>query len=261
MLYIGNFYYVSNQEEALDPNRRHGEFNLMIEADNIEVAVDSFRSRIVALQKARDFFGGDCSIYFTQIQEVEGLPRTEALILNYKSYAGDPFMPFIGCIIPSDQIDACKIHNWERKQAELNLQSALSQIKELKEKLEVERAYLQEEIKLEYNYENIIGQSDGFNYVLYKVEQIAPSDTTVLVLGETGTGKELVARAIHGLSPRKDRTLVKVNCATLPSNLIESELFGHEKGAFTGAHARQLGRFEVANGATLFLDEIGELPL
>jgi chemotaxis protein methyltransferase CheR len=149
----------------------------------------------------------------------------------------------------------------ERKQAELNLQVALSEIKGLKEKLEVERAYLQEEIKLEYNYENIIGQSDGLNYVLYKVEQIAPSDTTVLVLGETGTGKELVARAIHGLSPRKDRTLIKVNCATLPSNLIESELFGHEKGSFTGAHARQLGRFEVANGATLFLDEIGELPL
>jgi chemotaxis protein methyltransferase CheR len=93
------------------------------------------------------------------------------------------------------------------------------------------------------------------------VEQIASSDTTVLVLGETGTGKELVARAIHGLSPRKDRTLVKVNCAALPSNLIESELFGHEKGAFTGAHTRQLGRFEVANRATLFLDEIGELPL
>jgi transcriptional regulator with GAF, ATPase, and Fis domain len=149
----------------------------------------------------------------------------------------------------------------ERKQAEFSLQAALSEIKELKEKLEVERAYLQEEIKLEYNHENIIGQIDGLNYVLYKAEQIAPSDTTVLVLGETGTGKELVARAIHGLSPRKDRTLVKVNCATLPSNLIESELFGHEKGAFTGAHARQLGRFEVANGATLFLDEIGELPL
>jgi chemotaxis protein methyltransferase CheR len=149
----------------------------------------------------------------------------------------------------------------ERKQAELNLQIALSEIQELKEKLEAERAYLQEEIKLEYNYENIIGQSDGLKYVLYKAEQIAPSDTTVLVLGETGTGKELVARAIHGLSPRKDRALLKVNCATLPSNLIESELFGHEKGAFTGAHVRQLGRFEVANGASLFLDEIGELPM
>jgi len=149
----------------------------------------------------------------------------------------------------------------ERKEAELNLQVALSEIGELKEKLEFERAYLQEEIKLEYNYENIIGQSDGLNYVLYKVEQIAHSDTIVLVLGETGTGKELVARAIHGLSPRNDRTLVKVNCAALPTNLIESELFGHEKGSFTGAHARQLGRFEVADGATLFLDEIGELPL
>ena len=149
----------------------------------------------------------------------------------------------------------------KRKQAELDLREALSEIKELKDKLEVERAYLQEEIKSQYNHENIIGQSNALNYIFYKVEQIAPTDTTVLILGETGTGKELVARAIHGLSPRKDRALVKVNCATLPANLIESELFGHEKGAFTGAHARQLGRFEVADGATLFLDEIGELPL
>jgi transcriptional regulator with GAF, ATPase, and Fis domain len=140
-------------------------------------------------------------------------------------------------------------------------EAALFEIKKLKDQLEAERAYLQEEIKLEYNHENIIGQSDGINYVLYKVEQIARSNTIVLVLGETGTGKELVARAIHGLSLRKERALVKVNCATLPSNLIESELFGHEKGAFTGAHARHLGRFEIAHGATLFLDEIGELPL
>jgi len=162
--------------------------------------------------------------------------------------------------------NAVRMSGWiqditDRKQAELNLQTALSEIKELKEHLEAERAYLQEEIKLEYNYENIVGQSDEINYVLYKVEQIAATDTTVLVLGETGTGKELVARAVHSLSLRKDRALVKINCATLPANLIESELFGHEKGAFTGAHARQLGRFEVVNGATLFLDEIGELPL
>ena len=99
------------------------------------------------------------------------------------------------------------------------------------------------------------------NYVLYKIEQIAATDTNVLVLGETGTGKELVARAIHGLSLRKDRVLVKMNCAALPSTLIESELFGHEKGAFTGAQSKRLGRFEIADGATLFLDEIGELPL
>ncbi len=140
-------------------------------------------------------------------------------------------------------------------------ETALFEIQKLKDQLEAEKAYLIEEIKLENNHEKIIGQSDGLKYVLYKVEQIAGSDTTVLVLGETGTGKELVARAIHGLSVRKNRSLVKVNCAALPSNLIESELFGHEKGAFTGAHTRHLGRFEVANGASLFLDEIGELPL
>ena len=140
-------------------------------------------------------------------------------------------------------------------------ETALSETRKLKEQLEAERAYLQEEIKLEYNHENIIGKSDAINYVFYKVEQIAGTDTNVLVLGETGTGKELVARAIHHLSLRKDRALVKMNCAALPSNLIESELFGHEKGAFTGAHSRRLGRFEIADGATLFLDEIGELPL
>jgi len=151
-----------------------------------------------------------------------------------------------------------------RKEAEKGRQmaeAALIEIKKLKDQLEAERAYLQEEIKLEYNHENIIGKSDGLNYVLYKAEQIASSNTIVLILGETGTGKELVARAIHGLSLRKERALLKVNCATLPSNLIESELFGHEKGAFTNADSRHLGRFEVADGATLFLDEIGELPL
>lgn len=149
----------------------------------------------------------------------------------------------------------------EAEKSKLLTEADFYEIKKLKEQLEAERAYLQEEIKLEYNHENIIGQSNAINYVFYKIEQIAGTDTNVLVLGETGTGKELAARAIHGLSLRKDRVLVKMNCATLPSNLIESELFGHEKGAFTGAHSRRPGRFEVANGATLFLDEIGELPL
>jgi chemotaxis protein methyltransferase CheR len=134
-------------------------------------------------------------------------------------------------------------------------------MKKLKVQLEAERAYLQEEINLENNHENIIGQSDALKYVLYKVEQIAKIDTIVLIQGETGTGKELIARAIHSLSLRKNRALVKVNCATLPADLIENELFGHEKGSFTGSHARHLGRFEVANGTTIFLDEIGELPL
>ena len=115
--------------------------------------------------------------------------------------------------------------------------------------------------KEKYPTEVIVGQSDALQYVLFKVEQVAPYDTTVLLLGETGTGKELVAHAIHALSPRRDRPLVKVNCAALPSHLIESELFGHEKGAFTGAHTQQVGRFDVAHGGTLLLDEIGELPL
>ncbi|MFO7839786.1 MAG: sigma 54-interacting transcriptional regulator, partial [Desulfosalsimonadaceae bacterium] len=149
----------------------------------------------------------------------------------------------------------------EAEERKRTAETALSEVEKLKEQLEAERAYLQEEIKLEYNHEHIIGQSDGLKYVLYKIEQIAESDTTVLVLGETGTGKELVARALHNLGSRKNRAMLKVNCAALPTNLIESELFGHEKGAFTGAHARHTGRFEVANGTTIFLDEIGELPL
>jgi chemotaxis protein methyltransferase CheR len=140
-------------------------------------------------------------------------------------------------------------------------EASLAEINKLKELLEGERAYLREEIKLENDHENILGQSDALKYVVYKVGQIAGGNTTVLVLGETGTGKELAARAVHSSSPRKNRALVKVNCATLPSNLIESELFGHEKGSFTGSHAKHLGRFEIADNATLFLDEIGELPL
>jgi PAS domain S-box-containing protein len=149
----------------------------------------------------------------------------------------------------------------ERKRAEEGLYAALTEVSELKNQLQAENIYLQEEIRLTHNFDEIIGNSDALKYVLYKVEQVAAADTTVLILGETGTGKELIARAIHQASPRKDRPLVKVNCAALPANLIESELFGHEKGAFTGAQARKIGRFELANGGTLFLDEIGELPL
>jgi PAS domain S-box-containing protein len=149
----------------------------------------------------------------------------------------------------------------KRKQAEIDLREAYSEIEQLKNQLEAETAYLQEEIKLEHNFESIIGNSAAIQYALYKVEQVAATDTTVLVLGETGTGKELISRAIHNNSLRKGRPMVKVNCATLPSHLIESELFGHERGAFTGAQTRQMGRFEVADGTSIFLDEIGELPL
>lgn len=141
------------------------------------------------------------------------------------------------------------------------LQEAYTKIEQLQKQLQAESAYLQEEIKLEHNFENIIGQSQALQYVLHRVEMVAPQDSTVILLGETGTGKELIARALHQLSPRSKRPLVKVNCAALPAELIESELFGREKGAFTGATTTQVGRFELANKSTLFLDEIGELPL
>ena len=148
-----------------------------------------------------------------------------------------------------------------RKKIEINLKQSYAEIAELKSQLEAECAYLQEEIKIDHSFEKIIGSSNAIQYVLFKVEQVAPTDTSVLILGETGTGKELVARAIHNTSQFKKHPLVKVNCAVLPANLIESELFGHEKGAFTGADTRHIGRFEVANGTSIFLDEIGELPL
>jgi transcriptional regulator with GAF, ATPase, and Fis domain len=129
------------------------------------------------------------------------------------------------------------------------------------EKLKAQNQYLQEEIKLTNNFENIISKSKVFQKVLRQIEQVACTDATTLILGESGTGKELLARALHHISNRSKRPLVKVNCATLPANLIESELFGHEKGAFTGAMERKIGRFELADQGTIFLDEIGELPL
>jgi formate hydrogenlyase transcriptional activator len=149
----------------------------------------------------------------------------------------------------------------ERQQAEASLSRAFTEIKTLKDRLEAENIYLRQEIGMKNQFSEIIGQSDGLKYVLYRVEQVAPLNTTVLILGETGTGKELIAAAIHRLSPRQDRALITVNCAALPVNLMESELFGREKGAFTGADTRQIGRFEIAHGSTLCLDEIGELPL
>ncbi len=141
------------------------------------------------------------------------------------------------------------------------LRTALSAVSLLKDQIEAENIYFRQEHKMKNQFENILGQSDGLKYVLFRAEQVAPSNTTVLILGETGTGKELIAAAIHNMSPRKERPLFTVNCAALPGNLIESELFGREKGAFTGADSRRIGRFEVAHGSTLCLDEIGELPL
>ena len=149
----------------------------------------------------------------------------------------------------------------ELVQAKEDLLQALTEVEQLKNRLQAENVYLQEEIKLNHNFEEIIGRSNALKKVLSKVEQVAATEATVLILGETGTGKELFARAIHNLSPRKDRPLVKVNCAALQPSLIESELFGHEKGAFTGAFSQRIGRFELANNGAIFLDEIGDLTL
>lgn len=147
------------------------------------------------------------------------------------------------------------------EEANVELAKRLKEIETLKNQLQAENKYLQEEIKLNNNFEEIVSKSKVFHRVLQQIEQVASTDATVLILGESGTGKELVARAIHNISNRSKRALVKVNCATLPANLIESELFGHEKGAFTGALERKIGRFELADGGTIFLDEIGELPV
>ena len=138
---------------------------------------------------------------------------------------------------------------------------AFRQIEELKDKLAEEKLYLEDEIRTEYDFEEIVGDSQSLKRVLRDVETVAPTDSTVLIQGESGTGKELIARAIHNLSARRQRTFVKVNCAAIPTGLIESELFGHEKGAFTGAISQKIGRFELADKGTLFLDEIGDIPL
>jgi transcriptional regulator with GAF, ATPase, and Fis domain len=156
------------------------------------------------------------------------------------------------------QILASAIH---RQRAEAELLAQLAEIRRLQALLEAENTYLRAEVAPASGFVDIVGRSPALQTVLAQVTQVAPRPTTVLLLGETGTGKELLAHAIHDRSPRRDRALVKVNCASLPPTLIDSELFGHEKGAFTGATSTRPGRFELADGGTLFLDEIAELPL
>jgi formate hydrogenlyase transcriptional activator len=148
-------------------------------------------------------------------------------------------------------------------QLAIGVENALAyrQIGELTEKLAQEKLYLEDEIRGEMDFEGIVGQSSALRHVLNMVETVAPSDSTVLLLGETGTGKELIGRAIHDRSKRKDRTFVKLNCAAIPTGLLESELFGHERGAFTGAISQKIGRLELADQGSLFLDEVGDIPL
>jgi formate hydrogenlyase transcriptional activator len=159
--------------------------------------------------------------------------------------------------------DDAELLNQVGKQVAIAVDNALAfrQIDELKNQLTEEKLYLEEEIRTEYNFEEIIGNSSTLRRVLQDVETVAATDSTVLIYGETGTGKELIAHAIHNLSPRRERTLVKVNCAAIPMGLLESEFFGHERGAFTGAVDRRIGRFELADKGTIFLDEVEDIPL
>ncbi len=171
-----------------------------------------------------------------------------------------------GTAVPDDTDQLTAIEGFvtditDIKHAEQELIEKEQALRKLKDQLEEETIYLREEIKLSSNFEEIISRSEVFRKVLRQVEQVAATDSTVLIQGETGTGKELIARALHNNSDRSNRSLVTVNCAALPSEMIESELFGHEKGAFTGAYTRKIGRFELAHQGTIFLDEIGEMPL
>ena len=168
--------------------------------------------------------------------------------------------PHSGAAGEPDRLMGVSIDITDRKLMEEQLRDRLNEIEQLKERLEKENVYLREEVKLLFEHSDIVGESEAIRQVLVNAEQVAPTDSTVLILGETGTGKELFARAIHNMSRRSERPLVTVNCASLPPTLIESELFGREKGAFTGAMTRMAGRFETADGSSLFLDEIGELP-
>jgi formate hydrogenlyase transcriptional activator len=168
---------------------------------------------------------------------------------------------------PKDIVKYCKILGqillsaMRRTDAEVSLQDRYDEIKQLKKRVEQENIHLRKEIKVLYSHDEIIGKSQPIKTVLSQAEQVAEQETSVLVLGETGTGKELLARAIHDMSPRKKRAMITVNCAALPVTLIEGELFGREKGAYTGALTKQSGRFELADKSTVFLDEIGDLPL
>jgi formate hydrogenlyase transcriptional activator len=173
-------------------------------------------------------------------------------ILGVSRKTDEPFSP-----------DEVNVLGRVANQIALAVENALAygQIRELKDQLSKEKFYLEDEIRTEMNFSQIIGSSASLRKVLKRVATVAPTDSTALIYGETGTGKELVARAIHELSPRHAKAFVKLNCAAIPTGLLESELFGHEKGAFTGAIAQRIGRFEVANGGTIFLDEVGEIPL
>jgi formate hydrogenlyase transcriptional activator len=220
-------------------------------------AMDTLKPVVIDTREPEEFVAGT-----TEIAVAEGIKAnciiplvTRGRVLGILAPARTTETPFM----PGD-VDFL---NRASGQIAIAIENALAyqEISELKDKLAQEKLYLEEEIRADSGFERIIGKSAALKRVLQMVETVAPSDSTVLLLGETGTGKELIARAIHDRSRRKDRTFVKLNCAAIPTGLLESELFGHEKGAFTGAIAQKVGRLELADQGTLFLDEVGDIPV
>ena len=243
--------------------------------------------RVTALE-----FPADENVFIAdEIIELEGTPGGQAFTTRQPVISGPDHLPNSigkraglksGCLVPlishdralgilgvgslqenAFTADDAELLNQVGKQVAIAVENALAfrQIDELKNQLKEEKLYLEEEIRTEYNFEEIIGASQVLKRVLQDVETVAATDSTVLIYGETGTGKELIAHAIHNLSQRRERTLVKVNCAAIPTGLLESEFFGHERGAFTGAIDRRIGRFELAHQGTIFLDEVEDIPL
>lgn len=248
----GTFYIWDQRPRLIRWNRRHEEIT--------EYSADDY-----ATMKPTDFFDpAEHAAVQAAVEKVftEGQVTVEATLVTKSGKKIPHVYTAVRTMMGSTPVlMGYGIDIRDRIRVEERLKRALLEMERLKRMVEADRNYLGEEIKEIHDYEHLVGESEVFKYVLYNVEQIASTNTTVIIFGESGTGKELIARSIHHGSMRKDRPLVKLDCAAVSDKLIESEFFGHEKGAFTGAVDRRIGRFELANGATIFLDEIGELPL
>ena len=273
-----------HSEEVL----HESEIRLSLAADSAEAGLwelDCSTNLFWATERAREIFGFspeevismerfETSIHPDDLELVRqviarAIGEREPVNVEYRILAGDGCSKWISSRGRSyfksngepDRLMGVSFDISKRKQMENELSERLKEIEKLKLQLENENVYLRKELKMEKGFDKIVGDSKALQSVIFAARQVASTDATVLLHGETGTGKGMVANAIHQMSARKDRPLVTVNCLALPQNLIESELFGREKGAFTGAHARQAGRFEVADDGTIFLDEIGEMPV
>ena len=267
---------------------RESEARLSLAADSADAGLwelDSSTRLFWATERAKTIFGYgpeeaismerfEASVHPDDLELVRqaiasALTAREPLDVEYRILVGDGCVkwissrgrPYFKPTGEPDRLMGVSIDISERKQMEGELNERLQEIEKLKGRLQNENLYLRKELRKEKGFDKIVGDSKAIESVIYAANQVASTDATVLLLGETGTGKGMVANAIHQMSARKDQPLITVNCSALPQNLIESELFGREKGAFTGAHVRQAGRFEVADGGTIFLDEIGETPL